>query len=128
VSGVVQECSDDKSLAKDERKRQQIVHAPHASHQAKLVKLADKYHNLRDLAINPPTSWDAERVQGYFCWSHAVVTALKGTHEGLEAKLQELFTMRIVPEGKESYSVLVPEPEREAFLNKYYDSMKVARD
>ena len=32
-----------------ERKRLQIVHAPHKSPQAKLVKLADKLYNLRDL-------------------------------------------------------------------------------
>jgi len=57
VANIVKECSDDKSLAKDERKRQQIEHAAHASQKAKLVKLADKLYNLSDLLQAPPPSW-----------------------------------------------------------------------
>lgn len=49
VARIVQEVTDDKSLPKQERKHQQVAHAPHCSHQAKLVKLADKLYNLRDL-------------------------------------------------------------------------------
>lgn len=49
VARIVQEVTDDKSLPKQERKRQQVEHAPHCSRQAKLVKLADKLYNLRDL-------------------------------------------------------------------------------
>jgi guanosine-3',5'-bis(diphosphate) 3'-pyrophosphohydrolase len=46
---VVDEVSDDKNLKKMERKRLQIEHAPHASYKAKLIKLADKLYNLKDL-------------------------------------------------------------------------------
>ena len=46
---IVAEVTDDKSLPKMERKRLQIVNAPHKSREAKLVKLADKLYNLRDL-------------------------------------------------------------------------------
>lgn len=49
VARIVQEVTDDKGLPKQERKRQQVEHAPHCSCQAKLVKLADKLYNLRDL-------------------------------------------------------------------------------
>lgn len=49
VARIVQEVTDDKNLPKQERKRLQVEHAPHCSHQAKLVKLADKLYNLRDL-------------------------------------------------------------------------------
>lgn len=49
VARIVQEVTDDKSLPKLERKRLQVEHAPHRSQQAKLVKLADKLYNLRDL-------------------------------------------------------------------------------
>lgn len=49
VARIVQEVTDDKTLPKQERKRLQVEHAPHCSHQAKLVKLADKLYNLRDL-------------------------------------------------------------------------------
>lgn len=49
VARIVSEVTDDKSLPKQERKRLQVDHAPHSSNQAKLVKLADKLYNLRDL-------------------------------------------------------------------------------
>jgi guanosine-3',5'-bis(diphosphate) 3'-pyrophosphohydrolase len=50
----VQEVTDDKRLAKDERKRLQVEHAAHLSPKARAVKLADKIANLRDVADNPP--------------------------------------------------------------------------
>ncbi|XP_055571828.1 guanosine-3',5'-bis(diphosphate) 3'-pyrophosphohydrolase MESH1 [Falco biarmicus] len=49
VRRVVEEVTDDKTLPKMERKRLQVEHAPGSSPQAKLVKLADKLYNLRDL-------------------------------------------------------------------------------
>jgi guanosine-3',5'-bis(diphosphate) 3'-pyrophosphohydrolase len=47
VAAIVSELTDDKSLPKAERKRLQVEPAPHISHRAKLVKLADKIANLR---------------------------------------------------------------------------------
>ena len=55
VARIVQEVTDDKTLPKQERKRLQVEHAPHCSQQAKLVKLADKLYNLRDLNRCTPT-------------------------------------------------------------------------
>nr|KAF6399219.1 HD domain containing 3 [Molossus molossus] len=49
VRRLVEEVTDDKTLPKLERKRLQVEHAPHSSPGAKLVKLADKLYNLRDL-------------------------------------------------------------------------------
>lgn len=49
VRRIVEEVTDDKTLPKLERKRLQIDHATHVSQAAKLVKLADKLYNLRDL-------------------------------------------------------------------------------
>ncbi|NXN61735.1 MESH1 pyrophosphohydrolase, partial [Rynchops niger] len=49
VRRVVEEVTDDKALPKMERKRLQIERAAGSSPRAKLVKLADKLHNLRDL-------------------------------------------------------------------------------
>ncbi|XP_039714140.1 guanosine-3',5'-bis(diphosphate) 3'-pyrophosphohydrolase MESH1 isoform X4 [Pteropus medius] len=49
VRGLVEEVTDDKTLPKLERKRLQVEQAPHSSPGAKLVKLADKLYNLRDL-------------------------------------------------------------------------------
>lgn len=94
VARIVQEVTDDKSLPKQERKRQQVEHAPHCSHQAKLVKLADKLYNLRDLNRCTPTGWTAERVQEYFLWASQVIKGLKDTNPALEEKLLELFKQR----------------------------------
>ncbi|XP_028256877.1 guanosine-3',5'-bis(diphosphate) 3'-pyrophosphohydrolase MESH1 [Parambassis ranga] len=94
VARIVQEVTDDKSLPKQERKRQQVEHAPHCSRQAKLVKLADKLYNLRDLNRCTPVGWTAERVQEYFVWASEVVKGLRGTNSALEQKLEELFKQR----------------------------------
>ncbi|CAL8364453.1 unnamed protein product [Gadus morhua 'NCC'] len=94
VARIVQEVTDDKTLPKQERKRLQVEHAPHCSQQAKLVKLADKLYNLRDLNRCTPTGWTAERVQEYFVWGSLVIRGLKGTHPALEEKLEALFKQR----------------------------------
>ena len=54
---IVVEVTDDKSLPKAERKRLQVEHAAGISAPAKLVKLADKISNLRDVADCPPPDW-----------------------------------------------------------------------
>ncbi|XP_068597511.1 guanosine-3',5'-bis(diphosphate) 3'-pyrophosphohydrolase MESH1 [Brachionichthys hirsutus] len=94
VARIVQEVTDDKSLPKQERKRKQVEHAPHCSRQAKLVKLADKLYNLRDLNRSTPNGWTAERVQEYFVWASEVVKGLRGTNSALEERLEELFRQR----------------------------------
>lgn len=66
VTQVVREVTDDKTLPKARRKQLQIEHAPNISHAAKLVKLADKLYNLRDLKKDIPIGWTNERVKEYF--------------------------------------------------------------
>ena len=94
VAAVVLEVTDDKSLDKAQRKQLQIEHAAHCSPQAKLVKLADKICNLRDLLASPPADWSAERKQAYFDWAAAVVAGLRGVHPGLEAVFDGLQARR----------------------------------
>jgi len=83
IASVVAEVTDDKSLSKAERKRLQIEHAAHISHAAKLVKLADKICNVRDMVAAPP-DWPIERKQEYFAWAGRVVDQMRGTHDKLE--------------------------------------------
>src|SRR5687768_7794747 len=66
VAGIVAEVTDDKSLEPAERKRLQVVKAASKSDGAKLVKLADKTCNLRDLGATPPVEWSPERRRQYF--------------------------------------------------------------
>ena len=77
--------TDDKSLDKAERKLLQIEHAAHASPRAKLVKLADKTCNLRDIATTPPADWSDERRWEYFEWAKKVVAGVRGSNTALEA-------------------------------------------
>ena len=81
-----------------ERKQLQIQHAPHASPRAKLVKLADKLYNLRDLCRCTPQGWSEERAQEYFVWAACVVKGLKGTCKVLEDQLDLIFRQRGVVE------------------------------
>ncbi|GAB1604267.1 guanosine-3',5'-bis(diphosphate) 3'-pyrophosphohydrolase MESH1-like [Argonauta hians] len=98
VSGVVGEVSDDKTLDKAERKRLQIEHAKTCSGQAKLVKLADKLYNLRDLNRTTPMGWTEERVHQYFVWAKKVVQNLSGTNEPMEKALDAIFRDRNISE------------------------------
>lgn len=92
VASVVMEVTDDKSLEKSVRKQRQVEHAPHMSREAKLVKLADKISNLRDIIASPPADWSAERKQNYFEWAAKVVAGVRGVHPHLEAIFDGLMS------------------------------------
>jgi GTP diphosphokinase / guanosine-3',5'-bis(diphosphate) 3'-diphosphatase len=95
VAEIVAEVTDDKSLPKAERKRLQIEHSPHMSERARLVKLADKICNLRDIAANPPATWTVERKREYFDWANAVVDGLRGVHPVLEDVFDRAYAERV---------------------------------
>jgi guanosine-3',5'-bis(diphosphate) 3'-pyrophosphohydrolase len=94
VAGIVAEVTDDKRLPKPERKRLQVERAPHISSQAKLVKLADKICNLRDVVDAPPAHWPLERRRAYFEWAKAVIDGLRGAHPGLERLFDEAYRLK----------------------------------
>ncbi|WP_300341648.1 HD domain-containing protein [Accumulibacter sp.] len=91
ITATVLDVTDDKSLDKHVRKQRQIEHAPHISKEAKLVKLADKICNLRDILASPPADWSPERKQGYFDWAAKVVAGVRGVHPELEAVFDGLL-------------------------------------
>ncbi len=94
IKNIVMDVTDDKSLGRLERKQAQIDHAAHISDKAKLVKLADKISNLRDVAVNPPPDWPLERRQEYFDWAKKVIDKVRGIHPGLEALFDEAYSDR----------------------------------
>lgn len=94
VASMVAEVTDDKALPPPVRKRLQVEHAGQLSHGARLVKLADKIANLRDLGKSPPPSWTLERRQQYFDWAREVVDQLRGTNAPLEKAFEKAYAAK----------------------------------
>ena len=91
VRDIVLELTDDKSLPKEERKRLQIVHAPKSSKRAKIVKLADKIVNVRDVTRDPPSDWSVDRRKEYLDWSEQVIAGCRGVNAALERRFDEVL-------------------------------------
>ena len=73
IASIVAELTDDKSLPKAERKKQQILNASKKSNEASLVKLADTTSNIGAIANSPPDGWSLERRLEYIGWANTVV-------------------------------------------------------
>jgi guanosine-3',5'-bis(diphosphate) 3'-pyrophosphohydrolase len=97
IADIVAEVTDTKWLKTAARKRLQIARASRSSERAKLVKLADKIANLRDLITSPPVGWSLQRRQAYFDWANQVVAGLRGASPKLERKFDALYRRR--PKG-----------------------------
>jgi guanosine-3',5'-bis(diphosphate) 3'-pyrophosphohydrolase len=91
VLALVLEVTDDKSLPQQVRKQHQIESAPHKTRNAKLLKLADKICNVRDLIDSPPRSWSLGRKREYLLWTEKVVAGLRGASARLESHYDELL-------------------------------------
>lgn len=89
VLALVLEVTDDKALPKAERKRLQVERAPHKSERARLLKLADKISNLRDLVEDSP-EWPVERCVEYVTWARAVVAPMRDASPPLAALFDEV--------------------------------------
>jgi guanosine-3',5'-bis(diphosphate) 3'-pyrophosphohydrolase len=91
VADIVIEVTDAKFLRRHSRKRLQVERAAQASPAARLVKLADKICNVRDLLANPPKDWTVERRREYFGWAKEVIDQIRGTNARLERKFDQLY-------------------------------------
>lgn len=99
VTQLVLEVTDDKSIPKPERKRRQVESAPGKSAGAKMIKIADKVANLRDLEHSPP-SWTSERIGAYRLWAYKVVTGCRGVNWQLDEWAAELCGTDAMPLGR----------------------------
>lgn len=93
ITSVVREVTDDKDIPKKDRKRLQVEKAAGKSREAKLVKLADKISNLRDILASPPSEWPRERKIEYFRWAAKVVGEIRGTDQALEEEFDRVFAL-----------------------------------
>ncbi|CAK9795483.1 Guanosine-3',5'-bis(diphosphate) 3'-pyrophosphohydrolase MESH1 [Anthophora quadrimaculata] len=98
VCNIVKEVTDDKSLPKLQRKKLQIENASKKSHKAKLITLADKLYNLRDLQRTIPIGWSQDMVKDYFKWSKAVIDRCRRTNFNLERELDLIYAKRVSQE------------------------------
>ena len=134
ITSIVLEVTDDKSIKdKAARKQLQVEHAPHISHEAKLVKLADKICNLRDILASPPANWDTDRKLEYFKWAERVVAGVRGTNLALEnifdallAQGNEHFMNKKKAYTVESYDSYDSPDDRRPLLQGEFDSYEEA--
>jgi guanosine-3',5'-bis(diphosphate) 3'-pyrophosphohydrolase len=94
IAAIVEEVTDVKWLDSKSRKRLQVARAGRASQRAKLVKIADKICNLRDILASPPKGWSLERKRAYFDWAKSVVDQLRGVSPRLERNFDRLYRRR----------------------------------
>jgi len=94
IADVVLEVTDTKWIRKEVRKRLQVARAARSSDKAKLVKLADKICNVRDVAAHPPAGWSLERKRQYFDWAKEVVDQIRGTHAELEQRFDDVYALK----------------------------------
>ena len=97
VLGLVLEVTDDRSLPKEVRKQLQVETAAKKSPRAKLLKLADKLCNVKDLVESPPADWSMKRRQEYLDWTEKVVLGMRGSNRELEELYDE-----VLKRGKQS--------------------------
>jgi len=93
VAKIVREVTDDISLPKAERKRLQVLHAPHLSKRAKILKIADKAANLNSTQQAPPRGWSLARKREYFSWAAEVVAGCRGVNPWIEAVFDERLNL-----------------------------------
>ncbi|XP_069321802.1 guanosine-3',5'-bis(diphosphate) 3'-pyrophosphohydrolase MESH1 isoform X2 [Eulemur rufifrons] len=96
VRRLVEEVTDDKTLPKMERKRLQVEQAPHSSPGAKLVKLADKLYNLRDLNRCTPEGSPGRAVD-FLLWrrGHKAKHRLSKSNKKVKTKVMLCVSNRI---------------------------------
>ncbi len=89
VAALVVEVSDDMGLPKDERRRLQVVGAPHKSPDAKLIKIADKISNIRARIVPEPSEAERADLADYVGWAEQVVSGCRGGNAWLDRTFDE---------------------------------------
>ena len=84
VRDIVMEVTDDESLPKAQRKQMQIDNAPNLSHEARLIRIADKIYNCSEIRADCPHEWSLEKKLNYLGWAETVVSKIRGTNADLE--------------------------------------------
>ena len=89
VASLVAEVTDDMTLPKGERRRRQVVDAPHKSADARLIKIADKISNIRGRILPEPTPDQRDELADYTAWAVEVVSGCRGGNAFLDDQFDE---------------------------------------
>ena len=92
VGTAVSELSDDMALSYDERKKRQVQNAKDLSDLARVIRIADKICNIRDI-MEYPLDWSLEKKLRYVKNSIEIVDQIKGTNSQLELILEREAAM-----------------------------------
>lgn len=89
VLALVLDLTKDPSLRGDPSRAQQIQHAPMMHHQAKIIKLADRYYNVCDVYN---TGWSHSNMTRYILWGAKLSQVLRGISPKLEKAIDDKVT------------------------------------
>ena len=90
VLRLVEAVTDDPDLSGPEKKRRQAERAPHLPPGARLIKLADKICNVRDVVGSPAAGWSRQRRRDYLDSAEQVAIGCRGVNEALDARWLEV--------------------------------------
>jgi len=93
VAALVAEVSDDMGLPKSERRRLQVVGAPHKSPDAKVIKIADKISNIRGRIAPEPSEAERADLADYVGWAEQVVSGCRGGNAWLDRTFDETVVL-----------------------------------
>lgn len=94
ISALVREVTDDPNLTREERKKRQEEKAGALSSRAKLIKIADKTVNCRDVLNGSPPQWSVEQRVWYFDQAKRVVDQCRGENAILDGLFDAVFAQR----------------------------------
>ncbi|HNW57644.1 MAG TPA: HD domain-containing protein [Bacteroidales bacterium] len=89
ILSVTLEVTDDKTLEKKDRNRQQVENVSSLSDKAKKLRVADKIMNLHDISAYPPEDWSLQRILEYHDWAEKVVAGARGVNPVLDKLFDE---------------------------------------
>ncbi|MGD9802275.1 MAG: HD domain-containing protein [Hyphomicrobiaceae bacterium] len=91
IAALVAELTDQPGLMWQQRKRQEIDHAPHLSYRAKMIKIADKTCNVSDTITNPPGEWTLSRRRDYLEFAELVADGCRGVNDALDDEFDRVM-------------------------------------
>ncbi len=97
VADWVLELTDDMNLPYNKRKQKQIEEAVNLSHEARMIKIADKTSNIQDI-LTTKLLWSRQRKRRYIDWAEQVINACGDVDENLEKLFRE-----VVRQGREAF-------------------------